>query len=421
MRHVELIVLGGSSNAVVDQYGSGRHGCTDGDPITFQASKGINGNATKIGQRWFTDTMLNLKNACIEGNGVLGPSGNDANDDPFELVKAVNSAGSVLTGSSNFVASGLRFTTGGGSLDVTLAAGVICYGGRKYHVTAEQLADADFSGAAGMADSFTLTANKDSYISIVPLLDNDVTIVGDGGTMRARFELEVTAVNNGDPVPAVPSGFFFAMLVTDGSGVTAAHYPASQKIGTQDYGWEFVSAYVNYPEAIIPVLAGSNIGALTAPDDYGDVNKTGGRFIGTVFAQRSHWRQHNAPGRRADRAIDGETATSTTAGAASSNLIIFDMGVLPNNSLIEFQVEVIGFSDASQGFTTTIRRMCLVTSGGGKSLYGSTRVVSVDDPNAIGCTADYSQSGDFIRVTVTGAVGHNIQWMINVRTIQLRG
>lgn len=397
----------------VDEHGDADHGFTDGDAVLYDETMGVNGNATEVEARWFDDVTTNIKYACREGNGERGPEANALEDDPYELAAAMNKAATPLWGSSSFVASGLRFTTGGASLVVTLSAGEYVHEGRKYHATADRLSDEVVQVNAidaGNGDEFTLRASRDHYISIAPDGDDAVSI-------------QVRDVANGAGAPLVPDGHFvFAMLATDGSGVTSVFYSAPQKIATNDYGWEFAPAHVGFQEALIPVLAGSNIGALVAPDEYGEPEAAGGRFVGTVFAQRSHWRQHNSPGRRLDRVIDGETYSTTTSEGASQSIIIMDMDDLPNSSLVEFQAEVIGLSDVGQGFTTTIRRMCLKNSAGGMTIYGSTRVVSVDDPDTIGCTADFATiAGNRIVVTVTGAVGHDITWEVNVRSVQLRG
>lgn len=428
MRGPQSTINGGTTNAVENKHGPGINGVSNGDAVTYDPEMDLNANATELLEGFYDDVIANLKLACREANGVDGPASDDVNDNRLELATAINTAANVLHGSSSFVASGLRFTTSGASLDVDLAAGVYVYAGQKYHATEPMLSNftVQVDGSdAGTGSSFTLLPSRDHYISIAPttsLTSYDGLSTYSSPQRRVSIQVRDAAVGADPSTVTVPiAHFVFAMIRTDGSGVTEVFYSAPQKLATEFYGWELSNAMVGIQEALIPTLAGSNIGTLIAPDEYGDPEVSGGRFVGTVFAHRSHWRTHNAPGRRLDRATDGETSTTDTSGAASSSLIVFNMGNLPNGSLVELQAEIIGLSDVGQGFTTTIRRMCMRTSGGGTTIYGATRVVSVGDPDTIGCSADFTQSGDNIRVTVTGAGGHDIHWLINVRSLQSQG
>lgn len=424
MRHPPPTYTNGTSNVVVDEYGSGRHAFWDGSPAMWNVTLGVNGNATEITARWCNDITLNVKNACIEGNGAIGPTGNDVDDDPFELARAVNTAADVLTGESNFVARGLRFTTGPGSLVVTLDDGVIVYGGRKYHVTDDQLAAADFTGT-GTAASMTLPASRDCYISIGPIADDDASIVGAGGTMRARFSVTVTDVANGAGTPAVPDGeFVFAMLRSDGSGVPAANvfYRAFPKFSSESRTVELADSTPNSDFGAL-LMPGIDIGSSTAPADNGDETQ-GGSFVGTVHLTGIHARTHTTSGRRQDRFTGYITGECSTSGAVTDHINMLTSAqttALPNNSLIEAEAKIVALADSDDGYTATIRRMLMKTSAGTVQLYGTTEVEREADPDTINCSVDFSLSGGVFRVSCTGVAARDITWVATWSLLQLQG
>lgn len=411
---------------VEDKHGSGKHGFTDGSPVLFVSSLGVNGDATEIRARVMDDLVTNVKEACIEGNGQNGPLANAVDDDPYELAAAVNTAANVLTGTASFACGGgLLFSTSGASLNVELSDGLYVFEGRKYHATEERLSDAIVlvdDEEAGNGDAFTLPASSDCYISIGPDTDSTVSVT-------------VVTVPNDDAAPDVPVGeFVFAIIVTDGTGVTSVRYMPRIVLESDDEGngleigdvpivtTPFSTYMPNGTSGVIlPRSAGSNIGALSTADV--PTQDDGGRFVGTIHA-RGLWLRSgtNASIDAFDGRVFPVNRRTTTVGNATAHVSLANLANLANESAIRVEITVIAYSSLNQIFSRKISRCASKTSGGVMTLDGSDVAMGTDhDPGATGATVATTLSGNVVRASVTGAVGHNFTWFVSAEVFLMGG
>ncbi len=409
---------GDNTNPDILGDGSNIPGFTDGTPDTFDALQQLNSNAAEINAKFMNDAQEAIKVSAIEGNGAPGPAPGDPSDDRFELSSAVNRAADIYAGTASFVPRGLRFTTGGATLLVTLSSGVFVQAGKKYHATTLKLGafTVQVGGVdAGNGTSFTLLASRDHYVSIAV------------DTAEDTVQIQVRDVANGAGPPAVPAGtFVFAFLATDGSGVTTERYPARGSVIQTDgslgvHG--FIVRSADFPSAVdtslIPLSNDHNIGARTTEElpDESDF----GRFIDVVYVQRIETRSYRSAGRESDRSTR-YNATATTSGAATSDIPVEDLDDFPNSSVIEVKATAVAYTDLNQAFAQTIQGMAEKTSAGAMGLVGATTTIRLDDPGAIAATVTLNFSGaNQIRVRLTGAVGHDMTWVVTIETTQMRG
>jgi hypothetical protein len=427
MRHPPQTYANGTSNVVVDEYGSGRHGFTDGSPALWDVTLGVNGDATENTARWFADVTLAIKNTCIEGNGAQGPAGDDVADDPFELTRAVNTAANVLTGEASFVAAGLEFDTTAATFPVELSPGIIAYEGRKYHVTAAHLAAINVlvnGAAAGTGNAFTLIASRDHYVSIGPLADDHADVLA---AMGSVFAITVTDVANGASVPGAPAGqFMIGMIATDVSGVIVGgvtrinHGPI---ISGHDGNGHLRLRYTGLATALEPYdfSSGATLGSRSSVDS---IATLGGNFWTNIYTEEIEVRSYDDAGHTSDR-TRWFSRRASTAGAVNATMDMLDLDDFPNSSVVEIEVTVLGKSHLNQYYTRTFRQMAARSSAGAMGLYGSLREISVDDPAVLGCTAIFiaSAEGDnsLIQVRVTGAAANNIEWTARINDLQSWG
>jgi hypothetical protein len=419
---------------VVDAFGSANHGFTDGSAELFDAMLGLSGDATEVDARWCNDVTLNIKLACREGNGTRGVEANAINDNNFELTAAVNTAANVLTGDSSFVSSGLRFTTSGANFNVTLDAGRLVYLGRKYHVLASQLEaiDVEVDGsAAGTGDAFTLIASRDHYISIGPRADTDPLVVA---AKSALFTITVQDVANGAAAPSSPSGEeIWAVLVTDGTGVTSVRYYPSAVIETDDSGGGLqigdvpglttpFSTYMpdGTTAVLMPRVGGANLGALSTAAE--PTQDNGGRFFGTIFG-RGLWLRSGLAGSDVfDGRVFPVNRRTTTIAGATSNVSLVNLANLANASAVRVEITAVAYSSANQVFSRKISRCASKTSAGVMTLDGSDVTMGSDhDPGATGATVATTLSANVVRASVTGAIGHNFTWFVSAEVFLMGG
>ncbi len=399
-----------------DANGPGIPGFTDGNAFQTDIVTGLPIDASHLESNWTNDTQENVKRAAIEGNGAPGPQPSDPNDDPFELTTAVNSAANTVTGTADFVAAGLRFTTGGGTLLVTQTAGIFAQGGQKYHASLLRLGAliVEVDGvSAGNGTEFTLLASRDHYVSI-----------GTDGAEDA-LQIQVRDVALGAPGPAVPpSTFVYSVLSTDGAGVTEVRYPARGAViqTDSDFGQGLVVRSEDFSgigAVVLPVFNDLDIGARSTaeiPDE-----ALFGRFFKTIYLQRQSLRSYRDSGRELDRS-DEFNATTTTSGAVTSDIPVVDLDDFPNSSTILIEVSAAAFTDLNQSFGASIAFMGQKTSAGVMSLVAPTQTIFPNiDPGAIAATVTANFSGaNQLRVRLTGAVGHDMTWVLTIRTTEMR-
>jgi hypothetical protein len=396
--------------AVADAWGAGDNGFTDGDPVLYDATMGVNGNATEVPARWFDDVQRAIKYACREGNGVAGPLANAVSDDPYELAAAVNRAADVYSNTASFVPRGLRFTTNPASLAVTLAAGVFVFEGRKYHATASRLAATAVTGdAVGNGNAFTVEASSDSYVSIGALTDTTLVV-------------RVQAVANDASPPTISDDeVLWAILVSDGTGVVSERYLPSIVIESDDIGNGLEIA--DTPDgvaAVMPRVSGPHLGSLTTALYPSAVD--GGRFFGTVHARGLYLRSGTTSDDFSDGKIAEVNRRTTTIAGATANVNIFSLVPLANSSAIRVEITVIAYSSANQIFSRKIAHVASKTSAGVMSLDGSDVTMSADiDPGATGATVATTLNANIVRASVTGAIGHNFTWFVSAEVYLMGG
>lgn len=433
MQHPPSVASGGTTNVVEDQYGSGRHGFTDGSPLMWDVSLGVNGDATEVVARWCNSVTLNTKNACIEANGAPGPAGDDVADDTFELAKAVNSAANVLTGESSFIASGLEFATDVANFNVTLSLGKLVFMGRKYHVTAANLNAITVvvdGSDAGTGNAFALIASRDHYVSIGPLADDDANVIAAQGSI---FTITVQDVANGATAPSAPADeTIIGVLVTDGTGVQSVRYYPRIVLDSDGQGIEVGSVpslthpFSTYMPSgtdgvILPRSAGADIGSLSTASR--PTQATGGKFVGSIHA-RGLWLRSGIsfPADAYDGRVFPVNRRTTTAGAAASDVPIVNLTGMANSSAVRVEITVVGFSDVNQVFSSKISRCATKTSVGVMGLVGADVAMGTDhNPGALACTLTTTASGNVVRATITGAAGHNFTWMVSAEVFVMGG
>lgn len=194
-----------TDTAALDLFGTGANGFTDGSAIDTTPPTALNAD-------WFNNVQEELCQAIIGSGGSLIPEGTEYN---FQLDDAIQTATPLHGGATiNHVVGGLVFNIAGTSLTTTLSSGTYVYGRRRYVVTDEKLAEAN-------ADSFTLTASRDTYFFIGPVNP----AIAEDLLNRGLVYITSVAVTNGAAAPATPTGtFLFAMVVTNGSDATSVTY-----------------------------------------------------------------------------------------------------------------------------------------------------------------------------------------------------
>lgn len=424
MRHQTATSTGegtGSTNMVIDEYGTSRHAHWNGSAAMYDATLGASGNASEIDAQWCNDVTLNIKNACIEGNGEAGPGADDDPDDPFELAKAVNSSVDVYAGTSNFVASGLTFSTGGASLDVTCVAGKIVYGGRKYHVTLAQLNAATVTINAvesGTGNACTLRASRDHYFYIRPLDDDDSTVIA---AMTARYAITVEDVPNGDPVPSTPADtFLYAMLETDGSGVSSdpTYYARGAAISGD------ASALVRFRSP--DPSAAPSVSATLVPEgartvDLGEWQEDAdvGRWL-TAYVRNLNLRTNYTAGNEGSRVLFS-TRNGTTTGGGTSILSMFDSSDYDDGTALYVEIKGCGRNTSDPTDSYSFRIECHAHKDGANwDLDGTGASPDFEGGNAAiadGVGVAFSLSGTNLRLVLTGHSVDNMSWFMKVESV----
>ncbi len=429
MRGPQSTVNGGTTNAVENMHGPGIHGFTNGDVSTYDDDMDANANGTEWLENWGNDLVANIKFACIEGNGEFGPLSDDADDDPYELAAAVNTAANVLTGESSFVASGLEFTTSTLSLTVTLSSGIYVFEGRKYHATDAMLDDVVVQvdgDDAGNGSSFTLLASRDHYIFLGP--DESTEVGGtEYETPQRTVSFVVSDVANGAAFPGFEAGHFpIAMIATDGTGVPllgVTHIDHCKTIAGNDGQGLLRLRYLSPGTVLEPYdfQGGASLGSRASFDS---TEALGGNFWNILYVEEVEIRSYTDSGHTGDRTSTWSDRTST-AGAANATMDVLDLDDYPNSSVVEIEVTVTGRSHLNQFYTRTFRQMASKTSAGVMGLAGTLREISVDDPGALGCTAIFiaTAEGDnsLVQIRVTGAAANNIEWTARITTVESWG
>lgn len=194
----------GTTTAETDLFGTGASGFTDGSAIDMTPPTALNAD-------WFNNVQEEICQAVLGSGGSLIPEGTDYY---FQLDDAIQTAGGMHGSAVNHVVTGLVFNISGTSLTVSLSSGEYYYSERRYVVTDEKL-------SAANADSFTLTASRDTYFFIGPVNP----AIAEDALDRGQVYITTVAVANGAATPATPTGTFaFAMVVTNGTDATTVTY-----------------------------------------------------------------------------------------------------------------------------------------------------------------------------------------------------
>lgn len=223
-----------TTDADIDEHGTGQNGFTDGDAGAGEA-------ATHLNADWFDNAQEEIARA-VEGNGAtVVADGDPANY--FQLDDAIGETARIVSpsDSATYVLSGLVFTYSGISLNVTLSQGRMVYNGRRYYFTTAKLT------AGGFNAWNSLTASRDHYFYIAP--ENPAALA----TPPNRRTVYMTRLDvaNGAAAPSTPAGTtLIARLVTNGSGVTAAtYYRRGTRLSNESNAWVALSPAWGDPSA----------------------------------------------------------------------------------------------------------------------------------------------------------------------------
>jgi hypothetical protein len=104
--------------------------------------------------------------------------------------------------------------------------------------------------------------------------------------------------------------------------------------------------------------------------------------------------------------------TATTTGAATENLIVFDLDDLGADGVITVNIDIAGFDTTSNalgaGFTVTGSVKII---GGTATVLNNQVVDTYDETGTENTDADIDASGSNLIVEVTGEAGTNIRWV----------
>ena len=251
-----------TSTAEVDKFGTGRNGFTNGDP-------GLLIPPTQLEDEFFDNIQEEIARA-IEGGGVDVRTDDVLEAQLDQVIRDGQNSVSPPSDSSETILSGLRFTTSGVSLDVTLNAGQLVDDGRRYVITDEKL-------AAASAASFTLPATRDVYFFIA---HEDPAGSGDETTVHVEnADVAVDAA-----APATPAGtFLFARLRTGPAGVTQVLYYSDGPVMLHGgaVGVRLQRPSDTEPTALLPIQGDVWLGLTDNPTDPVPSNNSTMRGIAT--------------------------------------------------------------------------------------------------------------------------------------------
>jgi hypothetical protein len=390
-----------TSTADVDKFGTGRNGFTNGDPDTAVPP-------TQLDESDFDSYQEELAR-CVEGDGTT------LDEDNFhQLDDAVQraSAGSVCAlATADYVIGGLAISIAGTSLTVTLGAGTMVFDGRRYVITAAKL-------LAATANSFLLTASRDTYFYIAP----EDPATPDTPPSRDAVYVTTVAVTNGAAAPSTPAGtLLFAMVVTDGTDATSVTYYSRGPSLVDENGTAV---------RLRPLLGVTTRAALIPPSnatvDLGtDISESVLGHFHTAHVQRIRLKSSGSS-LHTFYANERYTTIQATTGGGTLDYTVAEVtaAVLPTGSVARVEAIIIGSNPTDPTDSYSVRLDAHVLQDGGTlSLEGSgqetTGYVREYGNTAIadGVGANFHITSNQLRILLTGHSTDAMRWVIEIHVL----
>jgi len=383
-----------TSTADVDKFGTGRNGFTNGDPDTAVPP-------TQLDEADFDHYQEETARA-VEGAGATLDEDNYNQLDDAIQEAAVRGVSVLAT--HDYVLSGLTLTLNGASLVIPLAAGAYVMDGRRYVVTAAKL-------LAATANSFTLTASRDTYFYIAP--ENP----GTPSTPPNRETVYVTtvAVTNGAAAPSTPAGtLLFAMVVSNGSGSTSVTYYSRGPRLADENGTAIhlrPQLGVTTRATLMPASASVDLGT--------DIPDSSLGHFHTAHFQRVNLKTTASSLHTSFRDETYTILGATTAGGTAEIAISEVTTALPSGSVAQVHVVALGSNPTDPTDNYSARLSChFQQDGGTPSLEGSAGAVesewgstAIADGVGIGF---HISGGTDLNLTLTGHSTDAMRWALHV-------
>lgn len=382
-----------------DLYGTGRDGFTNGDP-------GIPTPPTQLDDSWFNNVQEELAR-CVEGSGeTLDETDLHQVDDAVEMAAV---RGVMVDATASYVLRGLTFDLTGTSLTVPLSAGEFVYNGRRYVITAAKL-------AAAAANSFLLTASRDTYFYFAPADPG-----GASPNDRETVYVVASAVANGAAAPGTPAGtVLFAMVVTNGTDATAVTYynrgptiAAESAAGSAGIRLRPVVGSEATRAALIPTNLAVDLGA-------GSPSSVVEGFD-HVYCRQLHIRTAASALHDSFDCFE-YTSIQATSAATVANVNILDASLYPDGSCAYVEVRAVAIdpSDPTDAYSGRIECHAHIDGGGVWQLDGSGSAPQFEDGDgalAAGVTLSFNTSGSQLRIGLQPHSTDALRWILKVNVL----